>query len=237
MTKISSVLKSTSSIFSVCGTVKWKGEAHLPSNKTDKMVCDGTLTDSSGSIPISIWGECITLIEESKFYNITNCRLRHFYGKCLPTTLTTKLSPAEEQNISEIVEQRHENSICCPEVLNVAVNSFLTCNNRDCKKKINSNPGSKIVKCNNCNKSMLVKNCYVDMTVNFTIEKEGKEYSVTAFPKVVSLFLEKDIFEYKNDTDTLIEELLLLEDIDFHLSQTGKLITSYRTTKWKTLTK
>ena len=88
-----------------------------------------------------------------------------------------------------------------------------------------SHPIRSLVKCNNCNKSMLVKNCYVDMTVNFTIEKEGKEYSVTAFPKVVSLFLEKDIFEYKNDTDTLIEELLLLEDIDFHLSQNGKLIT------------
>lgn len=112
-----------------------------------------------------------------------------------------------------------------PEVLNVAVNSSLACNNRDCKKKINSNPGSKIVKCINCNKSMLVKNCYVDITVNFTIEKEGKEYSVTAFPKVVSLFLEKDIFEFKNDTDSLIEELLLLEHIHFHLSQNGKLIT------------
>ena len=48
---------------------------------------------------------------------------------------------------------------------------------------------------------------------------------MTVFPKVVSLFLEKDIFEYKNDTDTLIEELLLLEDIDFHLSRNGKLIT------------
>ena len=135
VTKISSVLKSTSDIFSVCGTVKWKGETHIPSNKTDKMVRNGTLTDSSGSIPISIWGECITLIEESKFYNITNCRLCYFYGKCLTTTLTTKLSPAKEQNISEIVEQRHENSICCPEVLNVAVNSFLACNNRDCKKR------------------------------------------------------------------------------------------------------
>lgn len=72
---------------------------------------------------------------------------------------------------------------------------------------------------------MLVKNCYVDITVNFTIEKEGKEYLVTAFPKVVSLFLEKDIFEFKIDIDSLIEELLLLEHKDFHLSQNGKLIT------------
>lgn len=41
----------------------------------------------------------------------------------------------------------------------------------------------------------------------------------------MSSFLEKDIFNYKNDTDTLIEELLPLENMDFHLSQNGELIT------------
>lgn len=45
---------------------------------------------------------------------------------------------------------------------------------------------------------MLVKSCYVGMTVYFTLEKDRKEYSVTAFPKVVSLFLQKDIFDYNN---------------------------------------
>lgn len=225
ITKITTLLKSTSGLFNVCGTVKWKEEAHIPSNKTDQMVRDGILTDSSGTVPISVWGESITLIEETKFYNITDCRLRHFYGKCLTTTRTTRISPAEEQNISTVVEQKSENVICCPDILNVAVNSFLTCNNKDCKKKINSTPGSKIVKCINCSKSMLVKNCYIDITVNFNVEKDGKEYSITAFPRVISSFLDKDIFNYKDDTDNLIEELLLLENIDFQLSQNGRLIT------------
>lgn len=219
ITKITTLLKSTSGLFNVRGTVKWKEEAHIPSNKTDQKVRDGTLTDSSGTIPISVWGESITKIEE------TNCKLRHFYGKCLATTRTTRISPAEEQNISKVVEQKNENFICCPNVLNVPVNSFLACDNKDCRKKINSTPGSKIVKCINCNRSMLVKNCYIDVTVNFTVEKDGKEYSMTAFPKVMSLFLEKDIFNYKNDTDTLIEGLLLLENIDFELSQNGRLVT------------
>lgn len=146
-------------------------------------------------------------------------------GKCLATTRTTQISPAEVQNISKIVEQKNENFICCPDVLNVSVNSFLASNNKDCKKKINLTPGSKIVKCINCNRSMLVKNCYVDITVNFTVEKDGNEYSMTAFPKVMTSFLQKDIFDYKNDTDMLIEELLLLEHMDFQLSQNGKLIT------------
>ena len=72
---------------------------------------------------------------------------------------------------------------------------------------------------------MLVKNCYIDITVNFNVEKDGKEYSITAFPRVISSFLDKDIFNYKDDTDNLIEELLLLENIDFQLSHNGRLIT------------
>ena len=189
------------------------------------MVRDATLTDSSGVIPLSVWGEHITAIEEGKFYCITDCRLRHFYGKCLATTQSTVVSPGEEQDISKVLEQQAEHWICCPDILNVAVNSFLTCNNRDCKKKINATPGCKIVKCHSCKKSMLMKNCYVEMTVNFNLEKDGKDYSVTAFPKAVSSFMEKDIFSFKEDTDTLIEELLLLASVDFQLSQNGKLVT------------
>ena len=72
---------------------------------------------------------------------------------------------------------------------------------------------------------MLIKNCYVDMTVHFDLEKENKLYSVTAFPKALSAFLQKDVISFKDDTDTLTAELLVLENVDFQLSQNGKLIT------------
>ena len=49
------------------------------------------------------------------------------------------------------------------------------------------------------------------MTVSFNLEKHGKVFSVTAFPKVVSGFLQEDIFNYKEDTEPLIEKLLLLD--------------------------
>lgn len=123
------------------------------------------------------------------------------------------------------MELNVDNWVCCRDILNVSVNSFLACNSKDCKKKVNATPGSKIVKCHSCNKSMLVKNCYVDMTMHFDLEKESKLYSVTAFPKALSKFLQKDVFSFKADTDSLIEELLLLEGVDFQLSQNGKLIT------------
>lgn len=71
---------------------------------------------------------------------------------------------------------------------------------------------------------MLSKNCYVDMTVSVNLEKDVKVFSVTTFPKVVSGFLQEDIFSYKEDTEPLIEKLLLLDSVDFQLSQNGKLV-------------
>ena len=69
---------------------------------------------------------------------------------------------------------------------------------------------------------MLIKNCYVDMTESFNIEKDSKGFPVTAFPKVVSAFLQEDIFNYREDTEPLIEKLLLLDSVDFQLSPEWK---------------
>lgn len=65
---------------------------------------------------------------------------------------------------------------------------------------------------------MLIKNCYVDMTVSLNLEKDSKVFSVPAFPKVVSGFPQEDIYSYKEDTEPLIEKLLLLDSLDFQLS-------------------
>ena len=82
------------------------------------------------------------------------------------------------------------------------------CNNKDCRKKIRENPGSKIVRCLHCNRAMLLKNCYIEMNINFHLEKQDQHFSVTAFPKIVGNFLQEDIFQYKDNIDDLTEKLL-----------------------------
>ena len=72
---------------------------------------------------------------------------------------------------------------------------------------------------------MLIKNCYLDMTVHFDLEKEDKLYSVTAFPKALSAFLQKDVISFKDNTDMLTVEMLAFENVDFQLSENGKVIT------------
>ena len=87
------------------GTIKWKGEAHVLSESIKKQVRDATLTDSTGSISMSILGELISAVKEGQFYTFTESRLRQYYGKCLTTTQLTTVSVAQNQDISKAVQQ------------------------------------------------------------------------------------------------------------------------------------
>ena len=51
---------------------------------------------------------------------------------------------------------------------------------------------------------------------------------VSAFARTLRSFSDEDVhvYEYKYNEETFTEKLLLLENVDFHLSATGKLITS-----------
>ena len=62
------------------------------------------------------------------------------------------------------------------------------------------------------------------MTVSPSLEKDGKQYSVTAF----STFLNEDIFSFKDNTDPLGIKLLLLEGVDFQISHNGKLVVKVK---------
>ena len=66
------------------------------------------------------------------------------------------------------------------------------------------------------------------MTVSSSLEKDGKQYSVTAFSEAISIFLNKDISSFKDNTDPLESKLLLLEGVDFQLSHNGKLVVKVK---------
>lgn len=78
------------------------------------------------------------------------------------------------QDISHVEpSQSQPNWVCCPEIMNAYPTVYPVCNNKDCQKKISENPGSKIVRCLHCNRAMLLKNCYIEMNINFLSGKTG----------------------------------------------------------------
>ena len=66
------------------------------------------------------------------------------------------------------------------------------------------------------------------MIVSPSLEKDGKQYSVTAFSEAISTFLNEDIFSFKDNTDPLETKLLLLEGVDFHISHNRKLVVKVK---------
>lgn len=66
------------------------------------------------------------------------------------------------------------------------------------------------------------------MNIIFHQEKQNQHFPLTAFPKIVGNFLQEDILQYKDNIDDLIEKLLLLENVDFELSQNNKLVITMK---------
>ena len=71
---------------------------------------------------------------------------------------------------------------------------------------------------------MLLNNCYIEMDINFHLERHNQHFWVTAFPKIVGNFLQE--LQYKGNIDDLTEKLLLLGNVDFELSQNNKLVVT-----------
>ena len=117
------------------GTVTWNGDPKTPNNSNHK-VRDRKLIDSSRVIDISIWEDNILQIKEGEFFQITNCKVKHFYGKKLSTMHETVIQPAEQQNITD-ADATHllsRNTKCCHwHACNVQHQSLQHQNNRKCR--------------------------------------------------------------------------------------------------------
>ena len=126
--------------------IKWKEEAHPLSASPQKRPPNSSMMQRlqiAVGLSRCLYGVNTLLLskkETSAHSQNVNCAT--FMGSA-STTKSTTVSAAEKQDLTKVKQQEIQNWICCPEILNVAVSPFLTCN-KDCKKKITSPPGSKI---------------------------------------------------------------------------------------------
>ena len=232
MTAISvdTILKNhNSGNFTVSACIKWLGEPVKLEHAT-KMVREAELTDPSGTINLWVWDSHIQHIADKQFYTVTNCKLKQYFGKHLPTRVNTAVTKAKAQDISNGEQsQNKQNWLCCPEIMNVYPTVYPVCNKKECPKKISQIPGSNIVRCLHSNRTMPLKNSYIGSNINFHLQKEDQHFSVTPFPKIVGNILQEDISQCKDNIDDLAEKFLLLENVDFQLSPHKKLIIRMKT--------
>ena len=161
-------------------------------------------------------------------FEISNCNVKYYYGLKISNTTETIIKPAEKQNITKVNTDASaiKPQICCPEIQNVIIDTNAMSSTKGCKSRITGNTESKVmVRCTACNRAMLVKNCYVDMSTTFQLEKEEKQFNVIGNNATLSAYLNDNIFQYRDNIDELTEKLLLLENVDFTLTRNGGFIT------------
>ena len=196
----------------------------MPSS-CSQSVQDAIIIDATGSISISIWEEHFIKVKENSFYYVTNLKICNFNGISLTTQQFTKFSESEP---FEIVDSCVEEIICCPEMMNGSVNVYHICNNPNCRKKLFVPAGVTLVICRSCQRRFLLKKGLIKLNVVIQSEaSDGQSVSATIFPSLLKkLFGGKSVDNAVENPDSIVTQLLMLDNHDFKVMCTSNVVAS-----------
>ena len=93
------------------------------------------MTDSTGTILLSVWEEHLGKLLTDHFYKLSNLKLRCFNGKTLSTLPLTDVKEIDSFETQAVVVENCKNkTVYYLAILNGVVNIYPTCNNKQCKK-------------------------------------------------------------------------------------------------------
>ena len=90
-------------IFTIRRKLKWTDDSIEKELKDEKQsmvtvsIRDAIITVGNWSIPISVWGALIDLLQEDITYTLTNVKIKYYFAQKLTTTTDTVIKPSEEQ--------------------------------------------------------------------------------------------------------------------------------------------
>ena len=196
-------------------------------SQTPRKVRDGILSDETGQINVSFWGEellnDIQQIQKNKVCKFSRLALQSNYGLKLTSTSNTVVLGTDIKlkinwdnlNIPSNTTQR----LCCPQVMSAKVTTFLQCVNIDCRKKVVPFHGETVVSCQSptCRRKMLVERCRQSYSLGITVHDDitAKQHVLTVFPKVVETFFSSS----EINIDTLENRVLSLSKIHFTVNR------------------
>lgn len=102
----------------------------------------------------------------------------------LTSTLATRVVSFENKELDwGSVDLDVVVKLCCPEIIAVKVEKFITC--RSCRKKIQMTKEEKIVSCGSCKRKMFSGKCPFNCNCEVTAESEGKQINLTISPEFI----------------------------------------------------
>ena len=144
----------------------------------------------------SIWGNMMDAIEEDNFHCFTQVAMMKYLGKTLATSkMWQQLYLNKEQAIKKMVNPK----LCCLEFLNIKLDVFPGCTNKQCSRPLNLLRGAKIVACHHCSRTMRTDKCSCAFHLGMSFEDK----LLTLLIEVVSAFLKKGVINMtQTDIDT-----------------------------------
>ena len=121
-----------------------------------------------------------------------------------------------------------EEIIYCPEMMNGSVNVYHICNNPSCRKKLFVPAAATLVTCRSCQRRLLLRRASVKLNVVVQSEaSDGQSVSVTIFASLLKkLFGEKSIDDAVENPDSIVTQLLMLNNHDFKLMPPSNVVAS-----------
>ena len=192
----------------------------------EKRVRDAIISDNKSHMQISIWEEVIDNVEEDVWYTITDVTTKDYYGIKLTTTTKSDIVKEEidtpvdwsavpvDDYSTALTAAPNATQLCCPDIISAKIYKYPICASAKCGKKVNIVPGEPLVRCTACTRRMLPKKCPLGLHCVLEVQHNDKDHILTIFSAQLTSFLNEEIETYCDDTDSLEERILMMENVD-----------------------
>ena len=194
-----------------------------------------TITDHTGTIPLTLWGDLITQVSDKNAYSITHVRMKQYdSAKYLTTTPSTTITTSDEHFPSPTTELF--NSMFDAKTISVdkirlvdTFKTWLSCGK--CQNLISETTSAEttILKCPNCSASQPASYCPTNASVRIAVRDSNHDLIwLKVFTPILNEMLKQsseDVTIHSSE-DTIYEQLFQLQNFTLHYSNTSNIVKS-----------
>ena len=197
-----------------------------------------TITDNSGTIPLTLWGDLIKQVANAQSYSITHVRIKQYDSqKYLTTTPSTTITPADEdyspptnEYFNSLFEAKTVQIITADRIsLADTFKTWLSCSK--CQKLLPEETSAldTVLKCPNCNAFQPASSCNTNASIRIAVRDDKHDL---LWLKVFTPLLLEMLSHSSTDVnlqspeEKIYEQLFQLRNITFHCSNTSDIVKS-----------
>lgn len=194
-----------------------------------------TITDNTGTIPLTLWGDLIKQVANKNSYSITHVRVKQYdSAKYLTTTPSTTITPADEHYSppsNEFFNSLFDAKTISADRIRLAdtFKTWLSCSK--CQNLLTevTSTSTTVLKCPNCNAFQPASSCDTNASVRIAVRDSKHEL---LWLKVFTPLLLEMLNHPSTDVnlqspqEKIYEQLFKLRNITLHCSNTSDIVKS-----------